>query len=174
MNILRNLRNLVLQFLISLRLRTNLMGSSIVFAGLPRVSRKNSILFEGSDVYVGFDCHLGADVTFGSDVLIASSVSFVGGDHRYNIPGKAIKKSGRAESAKILISNDVWIGHGSILCGSISIGEGAIIAAGSVVVKDVPPYGIVGGNPAKLIKYRFDGEILARHRLLITDPLGDT
>lgn len=157
MNILRNLRNLALQFLVSLQLRKNIMGSSIVFAGLPRVSRKNSIIFSGSDVYVGFDCHLGADVTFGGDVLIASSVSFVGGDHRYDIPGKSIKKSGRAVSAKILISNDVWVGHGATLCGSITIGEGAIIAAGSVVVKDVPSYGIVGGNPAKLIKFRFVG-----------------
>ena len=54
------------------------------------------------------------------------------------------------------ISHDVWIGTGAIIIGGISIGLGAVIGAGSVVTKDVPPFAIVGGNPAKIIKYRFD------------------
>lgn len=59
---------------------------------------------------------------------------------------------------KTLIENDVWIGTNAIIPGGIQIGTGAIVAAGSVVVKDVPPYAIVGGNPAKIIKYRFSDE----------------
>ena len=55
----------------------------------------------------------------------------------------------------INIGNDVWIGHGAIIMGGVEIGNGAVIAAGSVVTKDVRPYAIVGGVPAKLIKYRF-------------------
>lgn len=54
-----------------------------------------------------------------------------------------------------IIGNDVWIGYGVIIKGGVSIGDGSIVAMGSVVVKDVPPYSIVGGNPAKIIKYRF-------------------
>ena len=55
-----------------------------------------------------------------------------------------------------IIGNDVWIGENAIIMGGAQIGDGAVIAAGAVVTKDVPPYAIVGGVPAKLIKYRFD------------------
>jgi virginiamycin A acetyltransferase len=60
----------------------------------------------------------------------------------------------------IIIKNDVWIGVNCTILDGITIGNGAVIAAGSVVTKDVPAYAIVGGNPAKLIKYRFSKEII--------------
>lgn len=56
------------------------------------------------------------------------------------------------------IANDVWIGSNVIIPGGIDIGNGAIVAAGSVVVKNIPPYAVVGGNPAKLIRYRFPAD----------------
>lgn len=59
---------------------------------------------------------------------------------------------------EILIGNDVWIGNGVIILPGVKIGDGAVIGAGSVVTKDVPSYAIVGGNPAKIIKYRFNQE----------------
>ncbi len=61
---------------------------------------------------------------------------------------------------KVVIGNDVWIGMKSTIMGGITIGNGAIIAAHSVVTKDVPPYAIVGGVPSKIIKYRFDDSII--------------
>ncbi len=61
---------------------------------------------------------------------------------------------------KVIIGNDVWIGMKSTIMGGVTVGNGAIIAAHSVVTKDVPPYAIVGGVPAKIIKYRFDNEII--------------
>jgi acetyltransferase-like isoleucine patch superfamily enzyme len=61
---------------------------------------------------------------------------------------------------EITIENDVWIGAGAILARGITIHTGAVVAAKSVVVKDVPPYAIVGGNPAKIIKFRFNEDIL--------------
>lgn len=67
-----------------------------------------------------------------------------------------------ATSAKVIIGNDVWIGESSIIMDGIRIGDGAIIAAGAVVTKDVDDYAIVGGVPAKLIRYRFDIEIRTR------------
>ena len=57
---------------------------------------------------------------------------------------------------KTTIGSDVWIGHGATILSGVIIGDGAAIGAGSVVVKDVPPYAIVAGNPARLIRYRFD------------------
>ena len=58
----------------------------------------------------------------------------------------------------IVVGSDVWTGYGCFILGGISIGHGAIVATGSVVTKDVPPYAIVGGNPAKVIKYRHTEE----------------
>lgn len=58
----------------------------------------------------------------------------------------------------LIIGNDVWIGANALFIGGHSIGDGAVVAAGSVVTKDVPPYAIVGGNPARIIRYRFSPE----------------
>lgn len=60
----------------------------------------------------------------------------------------------------IIVHDDVWIGYGSIILSGVTIGQGAVIAAGSIVTKNIPPYAIVGGNPAKIIKYRFDPDTI--------------
>ena len=66
------------------------------------------------------------------------------------------------EVKRVNIGNDVWIATHVIIKGGITIGDGAIIGAGAVVVKDVPPYSIVGGIPAKVIKYRFSEDIIKK------------
>lgn len=66
------------------------------------------------------------------------------------------------DGKSVVIGNDVWIGEDVKIKGGVSIGDGAIIAMGAVVTKDVPPYAIVGGVPAKLIRYRFPNEIIER------------
>lgn len=65
-----------------------------------------------------------------------------------------------APSLPVVIGNDVWIGYQSLILGGVKIGDGAVVAAGAVVVKDVPPYAVVGGVPAKVIKYRFPNDII--------------
>jgi virginiamycin A acetyltransferase len=62
----------------------------------------------------------------------------------------------------IIVGNDVWFGYGALVRGGVTIGHGAIIAAGAVVVKDVPPYSIVAGNPAQVVKKRFDDKTISR------------
>ena len=61
---------------------------------------------------------------------------------------------------KVKIGNDVWLGTHCIILGNVNVGNGAVVAAGAVVTKDVPPYAIVGGVPAKIIKYRFSEDII--------------
>jgi acetyltransferase-like isoleucine patch superfamily enzyme len=66
----------------------------------------------------------------------------------------------QSQTAPLSIGNDVWIGHRAVVMAGISIGDGAVIGANAVVTKDVPAYGIVAGNPAKLIRYRFSTETI--------------
>jgi hypothetical protein len=83
---------------------------------------------------------------------------------------------------RVIVGNDVWIGHAAILLPGVSVGDGAVIAAGAVVSRDVEPYTIVGGVPARPIRKRFDDFIVASlHRIawwdwpdaLIFERLGD-
>lgn len=64
------------------------------------------------------------------------------------------------QEERVIIGNDVWVGSHALINGGVRVGNGACIAAGAVVVKDVPPYTIVGGVPAKIIRYRFSPDII--------------
>lgn len=123
----------------------------------------------GHHVQFGSNCMIQCDIEFGNYVLVASNVSFVGkDDHLFCKVGTPIWNSGRGDSYKTSIGNDVWIGHGAIIMGGVKIGDGAIVAAGAIVTKDVPPCAIVGGNPAKVIKHRFEThEIINEHCIYV-------
>lgn len=104
----------------------------------------------------------------GDYVSIADDVTFLlGGNHSYRgittFPVK-VKFLGHAREAQtkgaICVADDVWIGHNALILSGVHIGQGAIIAAGSVVNKDVPPYSIVAGNPARVVKYRFSQDVI--------------
>ena len=114
----------------------------------------------------------------GSYCSIAPGVQFLlGGEHTLKsistYPFK-VKLFGQAREAgskgDIVVKDDVWIGINAVICSGVTIGQGAVIAAGAVVVKDVEPYSIVGGTPAKLIKYRFDESL--RKKLTACDVVS--
>ena len=114
------------------------------------------IMTFGHHVQLGCHCHVSTDIHFGNYVLCAAHVSFIGkNEHSYHIPGKTIWNAPRGHDEPTIVGNDVWIGFGAVILGGVKIGDGAVIAAGAVVTKDVPPMSIVGGNPARVIKRRF-------------------
>ena len=100
--------------------------------------------------------------------MIASYAAFLNSDeHQYDVVGRTMWESGKGHQFEIVVEDDVWIGHGAIILAPVRIGRGAIVAAGSVVTKDIPPYAIVAGVPAKILKMRFSHEQILEHERLL-------
>ena len=125
----------------------------------------------GNDVYLGennlFMC-ANAPIIIGDHTMFGPGVTMVSGDHRIDVPGKYMTEVGEADKLPendqpIVLEGDNWIGANVTILKGVTIGEGAVIAAGALVIKDVPPYAICGGVPAKVIKYRFEGAELDAH-----------
>jgi acetyltransferase-like isoleucine patch superfamily enzyme len=132
--------------------------------------------------FTGFDCDKGdgriRNLTIGRYCAIAKHVDIGLSSHpttwlsvnarlyfpEYNgwqrLIGKSVSCRPFQEAAYTEIGNDVWIGDHVIVMGGVKIGDGAVVAAGAVVTKDVPPYAVVGGVPARVLKYRFDEDIV--------------
>lgn len=102
------------------------------------------------------------DIKIGRYTSIGKNLQLVMYHHDYNAVSTHPLFGTGFSRGHIIIGNDVWIGMNAMILDNIEIGDGAIVAAGSVVTKSVPPYAIVGGNPAKIIKYRFPPEIVVR------------
>ena len=121
----------------------------------------------------------GEKLEIGNYVSIAPGVQFLlGVNHQINtfttfpLYSRFVKRSpiDAVNKGPLVIEDEVWIGTDAILFSGVRVGKGAIISAGAIVTKDVPPYAIVGGTPAKLIKYRFSEDIIAE---LLTVHLKD-
>lgn len=94
------------------------------------------------------------NVIIGNDVMIAPEVYFLHSGHHYDRQDIPMRWQGESHYPHTIVEDDVWIGARCIIMPGRKIGKGAIVAAGSVVTKDVEPYTIVGGNPAREIKKR--------------------
>lgn len=99
-----------------------------------------------------YPCRIGEHVMMGPEVVILDR------NHRFDDPARPIGEQGETESMPPVIGNNIWIGMRAIILPGVRIGDGAIIGAGSVVTKDVAPYTIVGGNPAKVVGFRGTAE----------------
>ncbi len=123
----------------------------------------------GDYSFVGVGTKIYPNVRIGNYTLIANNVSIIASDHVYSNPNIPIIFSKRPLLKDTVIGSDVWIGANSIIMGGVKIGDGAIIAAGSIVTKDIPAYEIHGGVPTKFIKKRFTPEeIIIHQQMLIT------
>lgn len=133
----------------------------------PTDFEKNNILFNypefGDRLVIGKFCAIASGTTFimgPANHRISSVTTYpfnvFGGAWEENTPDHLSQLPFKGD---IVIGNDVWIGRESVIMPGVKIGDGAIIGAYSVVAKDIPPYTVAGGNPAKVIKKRFDDEL---------------
>lgn len=133
-----------------------------------RIGRKSEF-FGAENITLGSDISLGdhtlimctrAKVKIGDHVMFGPGVTMITGSHRTDIPGRYMTSIRNDEKLPendldIVLCGDNWIGAGAIILKGVTIGEGAVVAAGSVVTHDVEPYSIVAGVPARKIKMRF-------------------
>lgn len=158
------------------------IGWKSSFEGMNKICERVSF----GDSHIGFGSYIGPDCNITNTLIgrytsIASGVKTILGAHpsdtfvsTHPCFFSLLKQSGftyvseqlfnefkwidEERKISIIIGNDVWIGANVIIMGGVTIGEGAIIATGAVVTKDIEPYGIYGGVPAKIIRYRFNSD----------------
>jgi acetyltransferase-like isoleucine patch superfamily enzyme len=147
-----------------------LPGVSFIGTVKPRFSSGRCCNFNGLRIYCW---NPNIEVSIGSFCAFAAETAIIaGGEHDkdwvasfpliewFNLTKlKSLKKP--RWKGPIRIGNDVWVGTRSIILSGVTLGDGCVIGAGAVVTKSVRPYAIVGGNPARLIRYRFEPEIIA-------------
>lgn len=150
--------------------RFNNIGNNVIFHPVnSSFTYKNISL--GNEVYIGinakFWCTESA-INIGHHVTFGPNVSIIAGNHSSHIVGKWITdyeiSDKRPEDDKpVIIDNDIWVGANVLILNGVHINRGAIVGGGSLVTKEVPPYAIVGGVPAKVLKWRFSIEQILEH-----------
>jgi len=158
---LKQLRNYFLRKVIYRRYQ---IGTNFHAGIRVRLWAKKQLII-GNNFYIGRDSLIETNAIIGNNVIFGNRVALIGRyDHHYQEPGTPTRLASQIRDANyswkglnstIIIEDDVWVGYGTILLGGIKIGTGSIIAAGSVVTKNVESYSIYGGVPARKISDRF-------------------
>ena len=112
----------------------------------------------GDNSLIGTNCQMPNNLKIGNDVMIGPDVLFIGYNHNFDSLEIPMRLQGFIGDIPISIGDDVWIGARSIILPGVTIGKGSIIGAGSVVTKDVRPYSICAGNPARVIRSRLPSQ----------------
>lgn len=127
----------------------------------------------GNDVFIGKGANLSASrssITIGNKVMFGPNVTIRGGDHNTSMLGRFmfdVKEKRPEDDKPVIIEDDVWIGACATILKGVRLGRGSIVAAGALVINDVPPYSIVGGIPARVIKFRWSVADIMEHEKLL-------
>jgi maltose O-acetyltransferase len=108
----------------------------------------------GNNSSIAADAWIGNDTRIGSDVMMAPSVTILSNSHNFARTDISMREQGAPPPRPVTIGDDVWIGTRVIILPGVTVGSHAILGAGAVVTKDVPEWAIVGGNPARVIRFR--------------------
>ena len=112
----------------------------------------------GDNSGIGVNCQIPPNVKIGSDVMIGPDVIILGQNHKFDRLDIPMRLQGPMQSEPVVIEADVWIGARAIILPGIKISKGTIIGAGAVVTKDVHPFAICVGNPARVVRFRNETE----------------
>jgi len=143
------------------------IGSNCKFVNPKKISIGNNVLINH---HVEMEA-TGGEIILGNYILIGMHAKFINATHEFGDWEKPIYSQGLIPS-KIILEDDIWIGMHAIILPNVTIGRGAVVAAGAVVTKDVPAYAVVGGVPAKVIKYRFDKETIKKAKKIDWSQAG--
>lgn len=113
----------------------------------------------GDDVFIGRNCCFQSEhgtISIGDHVMFGPGVNIHGGNHDIVLGPTPMKSRTKrmGDDGEVRIGNDVWVGANAIILANVTVGDGAVIAAGAVVTRDVPPLAVVGGIPARILRYR--------------------
>lgn len=149
-------------------------GSGFSFDPDGLYSYKN--IHVGNNVSLGYRPILMADLSeirIGSHVMFGPEVVVIGGGHNSTVIGQPMatvhEKTGN-EDLGVVIEDDVWVGARAVILRGVCIGRGSIVGAAAVVNKSVPPYAIVAGNPAKIVRFRWDVDTILTHEAALYSP----
>lgn len=146
------------------------LGRGVKMYGAKNIFLENDISI---NEYALFMCTR-AKVIIKDHVMFGPRVTVITGSHRTDLIGRYMTSIGNSEKLPendqdIIFEGDNWVGTGAIILKGVTVGKGAIVAAGAVVTNDVPEYSVVGGVPAKVLKMRFTDDILKKHESILME-----
>lgn len=113
-------------------------------------------------------------IVIGNKVLFGPNVTIIGGNHNTSIVGRFmydVHEKRLEDDQDVIIEDDIWVGSNVVILKGVHLQRGCIIAAGSVVTKDAPPYSIIAGVPAKVVKYRWNVDTIIEHEKALYSPM---
>jgi len=127
-------------------------GARLEAVGEPDGGRPKITIGEGTAIQFYFHCGAAESVTIGKNVLISGRVYITDHDHVFDDPELPARNCSKLKSAPVVIEDGVWLGEGCVILKGVTVAERAVVGANAVVTKDVPPFTVVGGVPARVIR----------------------